>query len=767
MATNEYFYVQDAKQKGPVSLKELMDLGLPETTLIWYADLSSWTPLAKFPDLFESIRPKTPPPLDADTMWAKCWGLTEEKSFDAAIESWLIYISLFPESAVAAYNLGYCYGKIKDSRNEVKFRTQAANKAQSAASKIEFLITLSGVHEKLKEWDLARLYLARAISWYSNCTEETKRNELECDGEALEWRLARLSLECFDFANVARFFLWKSQKDFLVRHMWFNQIEDVPVDGSLLRFQIQDAIDAASVTQSKEEGVSSGYYVFREKMEYNNGDIADFRTASIRHRDSLSSAFHNLGINNLLRGDAKGAFSCLYLSLEIKKSYQSFFTLYALLAEQRENVNLKVLHDWLFGGYAKEVRQDYKYLEKSVKPLVGGSYKTGLYKSLLDSFDVKVDEEHSSRHFAIDFTKTEGKHIRGIKLFYAECPYVGTYNQEPIYWTFDQLPVARRSGLEDVGIHPSLSLLQLETRLSYEVMLGKPAPKKPEYSPPGHAGAAFLSKDSKKQNELDDMAWDDEKNRATNQAFLDRVGSLMKHRSPFSTLFPFKRGFYGPYTTSPPADLSDISEQLSRSLAKRDFLLFIDTETTGLPKSRDGDLSDFDNWPRLVQVAWILTDLSGKILSKRNFIVCPDGFKIPEKSTAVHGITDDEARKSGVQIDFVLEKLQADLTKTLFVVGHNISFDSKVLAVEFLRAGRTNMMSLLPHICTMKTTIDFCKIPGTYGYKWPKLDDLHFKLFDAYVENAHDAMVDTMATMRCFFELIELGLVPWKRSDIE
>lgn len=34
--------------------------------------------------------------------------------------------------------------------------------------------------------------------------------------------------------------------------------------------------------------------------------------------------------------------------------------------------------------------------------------------------------------------------------------------------------------------------------------------------------------------------------------------------------------------------------------------LFIDTETTGLPKEYDAPYTDIDNWPRLVQLAWIV-----------------------------------------------------------------------------------------------------------------------------------------------------------------
>ena len=49
-----------------------------------------------------------------------------------------------------------------------------------------------------------------------------------------------------------------------------------------------------------------------------------------------------------------------------------------------------------------------------------------------------------------------------------------------------------------------------------------------------------------------------------------------------------------------------------RNLAKefysgKTFVAF-DTETTGLPKEYDAPYTDIDNWPRLVQLAWIVYD---------------------------------------------------------------------------------------------------------------------------------------------------------------
>ena len=64
-------------------------------------------------------------------------------------------------------------------------------------------------------------------------------------------------------------------------------------------------------------------------------------------------------------------------------------------------------------------------------------------------------------------------------------------------------------------------------------------------------------------------------------------------------------------------------------------------------------------------------------------------------------------------------------------------------------------------VCTMLSSIDFCKIPSSNnrGYKWPRLSELHIKLFEKDFEDAHDALVDTSACVRCFFELRAKGII--------
>ena len=59
------------------------------------------------------------------------------------------------------------------------------------------------------------------------------------------------------------------------------------------------------------------------------------------------------------------------------------------------------------------------------------------------------------------------------------------------------------------------------------------------------------------------------------------------------------------------------------------MVLFFDTETTGLPQRWNAPVTDVNNWPRLVQLAWIMCDGKGNIIEERSDIVKPEGFAIP------------------------------------------------------------------------------------------------------------------------------------------
>lgn len=187
--------------------------------------------------------------------------------------------------------------------------------------------------------------------------------------------------------------------------------------------------------------------------------------------------------------------------------------------------------------------------------------------------------------------------------------------------------------------------------------------------------------------------------------------------------------------------------------------LFFDTETTGLPKNWKAPIEDLNNWPRLVQLAWLVYDRNGNQIYGKDYIVRPDGFTIPANSSKVHGITTEQAISEGMPLAYVMSEFQKDINQAEYLVAHNMSFDEKIVGAEFLRLRQANPVATKKKICTMQKTTDFCAIPGPYGYKWPKLSELHIKLFNKDFEEAHNAAVDINATARCFWELKKIGII--------
>lgn len=199
------------------------------------------------------------------------------------------------------------------------------------------------------------------------------------------------------------------------------------------------------------------------------------------------------------------------------------------------------------------------------------------------------------------------------------------------------------------------------------------------------------------------------------------------------------------------------------------YLIF-DTETTGLPKRYDAPISDSNNWPRCVQIAWQLHDEMGKLIEHQDYLVKPDGFNIPYDAEKIHGISTELADKEGVDLNEVLEKFNLALSKTKFIVGQNLSFDLNIMGCEFYRLGIESPMSTLPILdtCT-ETTAALLKLPGGRGgkFKLPTLTELHQYLFNKPFSEAHNATADVEATTRCFLELIRTEVFTASELQVE
>ena len=106
-----------------------------------------------------------------------------------------------------------------------------------------------------------------------------------------------------------------------------------------------------------------------------------------------------------------------------------------------------------------------------------------------------------------------------------------------------------------------------------------------------------------------------------------------------------------------------------------------------------------------------------------------------------------------------MDKFIIDFNRTNKIVGHNINYDKKIIGAEMYRMSMADIMDSKETICTMKSSTDFCQIPGFSGFKFPTLQELYKKLFNENFDNAHDAESDVMATMKCYFELVKRKII--------
>ena len=198
-------------------------------------------------------------------------------------------------------------------------------------------------------------------------------------------------------------------------------------------------------------------------------------------------------------------------------------------------------------------------------------------------------------------------------------------------------------------------------------------------------------------------------------------------------------------------------------------ILFLDTETNGLPKNRYAPFTMTAAWPTLVQVAWEVWEFSDTQsyvkLQQASFLIQPEG-EWSEEAAAIHGITQAQA-EAGVSSRHALRILAEDAAECQMVVAHNLAFDKPVLLAATLRANLNPRWWPLHELCTMKATKEICKIPSTSKwaaedpYKWPRLSELWTTLWPTrpVPTNLHNAAEDVAVLVTCFQELLRRNLL--------
>lgn len=193
------------------------------------------------------------------------------------------------------------------------------------------------------------------------------------------------------------------------------------------------------------------------------------------------------------------------------------------------------------------------------------------------------------------------------------------------------------------------------------------------------------------------------------------------------------------------------------------MLLFIDTETTGLPLVRDVKAIDKKGiWPDIVSIAWVVCTETGEVCKKAYSLIRPDGWKIPADSIKIHGITMEYAMEHGRPLADVLAELRADLATVDMVVAHNMEFDKNVIFNAYKWRLGQEPPSMSKEICTMAKSQTELKIPNPYPkygpYKSPKLSELYKDTFGVEPAGQHNSQSDVEALCKIYWRRWSSGL---------
>lgn len=190
--------------------------------------------------------------------------------------------------------------------------------------------------------------------------------------------------------------------------------------------------------------------------------------------------------------------------------------------------------------------------------------------------------------------------------------------------------------------------------------------------------------------------------------------------------------------------------------------LFYDTETTGLPDFKAP--SESEHQPHIVQLGARLVDIDTRIaISTLDVVIRPDGWKIPDEVSAIHGITTERAMLVGVSESLALGMLLDLWERASERIGHNESFDARIVRIAQHRFDDTRIDAWkgAPAQCTQIMATPILKLPPT-----PKMladgftKNKSANLGEAYefftgrkLENAHSALADVDACIAVFFAI--------------
>lgn len=187
----------------------------------------------------------------------------------------------------------------------------------------------------------------------------------------------------------------------------------------------------------------------------------------------------------------------------------------------------------------------------------------------------------------------------------------------------------------------------------------------------------------------------------------------------------------------------------------QDNILFYDTETTKLVKY--GSPSNDPDQPHLVQVAARLVNAKTRIcIASMNMLVIQEDWEMNPKALEAHGITRDHANQYGYTERDVVNCFLDLWLKAGWRVAYNEPFDSRIMRIALKRYRDTpdtnwsGVWSNAERDCALRLARK--KMPGIKH----DLSTVYKTIFGHELNNAHDAMADTLACEAIYWHLADL-----------
>lgn len=239
---------------------------------------------------------------------------------------------------------------------------------------------------------------------------------------------------------------------------------------------------------------------------------------------------------------------------------------------------------------------------------------------------------------------------------------------------------------------------------------------------------------------------------------------------------------------SPLLNLNKLNQSLATNSLTTKKLLFLDTETNGLPPKTMGihhpNQYQMYDTARVIQVAWYQeSPLFFKSLHQQSlpinstnlfplkptkdildeikeYLIRPEGFYVSTESTGINGITHEKAMSQGIEWDVFATAFLTDLKQCDVIVGHNILFDIHVLLSECWRRNNVALAEEIlskSFICTMELATIICGIRSEQGFiKHPKLSEA-FEYFYLHPPTAsHQAKIDVYTCFLVWKKILPL-----------